>query len=126
MKCYHLLDWFFMTLHPALILFNLFGWLFRKTRKVNLIILLMTAGSWFILGLWRGIGYCPLTDWHYRVLNQLGEVNLPDSYISYLIERVFKYNLSDQLIDGITITGFLLAVVLSIYFNIRDFLITAR
>ncbi|MDH4059101.1 MAG: DUF2784 domain-containing protein [Cyclobacteriaceae bacterium] len=81
MISYKLLDGLFMVLHPAIILFNLFGWIPRKTRKANLILLLLTGASWFVLGIWKGIGYCPLTDWHFKVLRKLGQTDLPYSYI---------------------------------------------
>jgi len=35
--------------------------------------LLLTAFSWFVLGIWYGWGYCVCTDWHYMVLrDELG------------------------------------------------------
>ncbi|MCK5838377.1 MAG: DUF2784 family protein, partial [Bacteroidales bacterium] len=70
---FKLADTFFIIFHTALTLFNLFGWIWQKTRKLNLIILLLTGFSWFGLGIFYGIGYCPLTDWHYRVLRKMGE-----------------------------------------------------
>jgi len=61
------------------ILFNLFGWIFRPLRKANLIVLALTGASWFILGIFYGIGYCPLTDWHFKLLYKHGQHALPDS-----------------------------------------------
>jgi len=121
MNYYLILDWSFMVVHSALILFNLTGWLFRKTRKYNLILLLLTGASWFILGIWKGIGYCPLTDWHYQVLRHLGVENLPVSYIAYFMERMVHWRFTDQVIDTITVTAFLVALIFSIRLNIRDF-----
>ncbi|HPF94086.1 MAG TPA: DUF2784 family protein, partial [Tenuifilaceae bacterium] len=65
---YMLLDVFFVAFHTLLIAFNLFGWIWWRTRKANLITLLLTGLSWIGLGLFFGIGYCPLTDWHWQVL----------------------------------------------------------
>jgi len=71
---YRILDIFFVVFHTSVILFNLFGWIWRKTRKYNLILLVITGASWLILGLIVGtLGYCPLTDWHFDVLEKLGE-----------------------------------------------------
>lgn len=78
------LHYFFMFFHAALVIFNISGWAFRKTKRLNLLTLSLTAFSWVILGFRYGFGYCPLTDWHYDVLEQLGHENLPDSYIKFL------------------------------------------
>ncbi|MEO5906489.1 MAG: DUF2784 family protein, partial [Saprospiraceae bacterium] len=64
---YELLDYFFFFFHTSLILFNCFGWIFPKLRRWNLITLLLTAFSWFVLGIWFGLGYCVCTDWHWAV-----------------------------------------------------------
>ena len=112
------LDYFFTGFHTALIIFNLFGWIHPKTRKFNLITLLLTGVSWFILGIFYGIGYCPLTDWHFKILEKLGETNLPNSYITYLVARLTGYNFKEALIDRITLIGYLTALVISITLNL--------
>jgi hypothetical protein len=69
---WRLLDIFFVIFHTSIIVFNLTGWLWKKTRKYNLAILLITGFSWVIIGLLVGtIGYCPLTDWHFTVLEKI-------------------------------------------------------
>jgi hypothetical protein len=119
MFLYHVLDIFFMILHPAVIVFNLFGWIWKKTRVANLILLLLTGGSWFILGLFYGIGYCPFTQWHWEVLHHLGKTNLPDSYVKYLVLRITGISFSDRLTDTVTAICFFLALGLSLYVNLR-------
>lgn len=119
MFLYHVLDIFFMILHPAVIVFNLFGWIWKKTRVANLILLLLTGGSWFILGLFYGIGYCPFTQWHWEVLYHLGKTNLPDSYVKYLVLRITGISFSDRLTDTVTAICFFLALGLSLYVNLR-------
>jgi hypothetical protein len=115
-----LLDFFFIAFHTLLIFFNLFGWIFRKTRKLNLITLSLTGASWFILGIFYGIGYCPLTDWHFRILEKLGETNLPSSYMVYLFDRLTGIELNGTLVDRLTMAGFLLALVVSVGVNVWD------
>jgi hypothetical protein len=115
-----LLDFCFTGFHTLLIIFNLFGWIFRQTRRLNLITLALTGGSWFILGLFYGIGYCPLTDWHFKVLEKLGKTNLPSSYMTYLFDRITGIKLRDTLVDYLTLLGFFCALVLSVYFNIKQ------
>ncbi len=117
----NLLDWFFTVFHSLLILFNITGWAWKKTRKLNLAVILLTAGSWFILGLFYGIGYCPLTDWHWNVLYRLGERGLPPSYTQYLIDRVTGIELTSSQADLLTGGGLAIAFVISLVLNIRDF-----
>ena len=118
---YHLLDIFFVIFHTSLILFNLFGWVWKKTRIYNLITLSLTGASWLFLGLIFGVlGYCPLTDWHFRILYKLGETNLPNSYIKYLFDRLTGLNISASLVDDITLYVFLSALVISVIFNLLD------
>ncbi len=112
-----LLDFFFSFLHIAFTLFNLFGWIWPKTRKLHLITITVTAASWFILGIWYGWGYCFLTDWQWSIKEKLGERNLPSSFIKYFADRVIGGNINSTLINTVTLTCFLLAVVLTIYVN---------
>lgn len=116
---YHLADWFFMVLHPAIILFNLFGWIWKRTRKANLVLLLLTAFSWFVLGIWKGIGYCPFTEWHWEVLRKLGYERLPASYIKFLIERITGIEVNAGLVDVLTVSLFALALGASLYVNLN-------
>ena len=115
---YAILDILFVVFHTALIIFNLFGWIWKKTRKANLITLLLTGASWFILGIFYGIGYCPMTDWHWAVLEKLGNRGLPNSYITYLIHRLTGLTSNEQWVDAITVGLFFLALSISLYMNL--------
>ena len=117
----HFLDWFFLLFHSSLVLFNLFGWIWRKTRVLNLAILILTGFSWFGLGIFYGIGYCPLTDWHWQVLHRLGHNQLPESYMQYLMERLTGVSVNSNLVDYSTLGFFLLALFLSLVCNLRDY-----
>lgn len=116
-----LADLFFTCFHSIVILFNLLGWMYKPARKWNLLTLILTGASWLALGLFYGIGYCPLTDWHFQVLKRLGQVELPSSYISYLLNRLFGLSMRDNVIDTITLVFFLTALCISVILNIRDF-----
>jgi hypothetical protein len=106
---YRILDIFFLIFHTSLVIFNLFGWIWRKTRKLNLITLILTGSSWLFLGLAVGtLGYCPLTDWHFRILEKLGKTDLPFSYMKYLV-------------DKLTLGAFTAALLISMILNISDF-----
>ena len=117
MCVYRFLDIFFIVFHTLLIFFNLFGWIFRPLRRANLVVLLLTGGSWFILGIFYGIGYCPLTEFHCEVLHKLGQNDLPDSYISYLIQRFTGLLPGARLTDILTLVFYFMALAASIYMN---------
>jgi len=114
------LDFFFLVFHTSLTLFNALGWIWKPLRRINLLTLLLTGFSWFILGLFYGMGYCPLTDWHFRVLKNMGQTNLPDSYLQYLTMRFFHWQIPVEIIDFVTASVFFLALLISLWLNIRD------
>lgn len=120
MAGYKILDIFFLLFHSSIVLFNLFGWICKRTLKLNLITLLLTGGSWFILGIFYGIGYCPLTDWHFQVLRKLGQYDLPTSYMKYIGDRITGLDFNANLVDTLTLICFLLALVISVTLNIRN------
>jgi len=92
-----------------------------------LIVLALTGASWSLLGLIVGtLGYCPLTDWHFRVLTKLGETDLPNSYIKYLTDRLFGLNTSATIVDKVTLIVFIAALILSLLLNIRDLRISKK
>jgi hypothetical protein len=114
-----LANYFFYAFHTLLIFFNLFGWMYSRTRKLNLISLLVTFASWGILGVWKGWGYCFLTDWHYRVLRALGERGMPSSYITFLVQKSTGYMPHPQLVNGLAVGLALLALSCSLWVNLR-------
>src|SRR5688572_4300525 len=96
---YQILNVFFFLFHIALILFNLFGWIFRPLRKWNLITLGITAFSWIILGIFFGFGYCFLTDWHWQIREKLGYTHPYSSYIHFLVGTLFDVHVSATLVE---------------------------
>jgi len=115
------LDWFFTIFHLAITLFNVSGWIFRKTRFINLIFLLLTAFSWFVLGMRYGYGYCPLTDWHWKVLRELQVQGLPNSYIKFMIDRIFGSDVNAVMVDNMVLLVFFAAFSASIILNVKDY-----
>ena len=111
------LDFIFLFLHLIVILFNLFGWLWKRTRKLHLIVLATTLFSWLVLGLKFGLGYCFLTDWQWEIKMKLGETNLPNSFIKYFFDQYTFLNLSAEFVDLITIVSILLVILITIYLN---------
>ena len=111
---------FFYVFHTVLIIFNLFGWIPVRTRKLNLITLLLTFGSWVLLGIWKGWGYCFLTHWHYEILRHLGEHNLPNSYIAFLVKKITGWLPSAELINFYTLALAILALLCSLWANLKS------
>ena len=112
-----LLDILLIIIHFVVIGFNLFGWIWKRTRKLHFIVICATASCWFILGIWFGIGYCPITDWDWRIKTMLGVHNLPNSFIKYYADKLTGRSIDANLIDTLTAAGFFIAALLSVYFN---------
>lgn len=117
------LDWFFLIFHTGFILFIITGWMFRKSvvLKLHLLMIFLTAVSWFGLGLYYGIGYCFCTDWHWQVRRSLGDTNLPNSYIKYLLDRMTGLDWPVIFVDSVTVLIYFLAIILSSYFNVIQY-----
>jgi len=113
------LNIFFFAFHSILIVFNLFGWIWKKTRRIHLVLVLLTAFSWFILGIWYGFGYCPFTDWHYKVRMELGYHDMPESYIKFLIQSLTGLSVSQRWVDIFAVFFLALAFGASILTNMR-------
>jgi hypothetical protein len=112
----------FFVAHTLLILFNVFGWIDPRWRKANLITLLLTAFSWFILGIWYGWGYCICVDWHWQIRESLGYENASSSYIHFLIMNLMGIEIPRSWVDTGTVLVFFLALALSCFFNIRKWI----
>ncbi len=89
--------------------FNLFGRVWKPLRKAHFIVVCATAACWFILGIWFGIGYCPITDWDWQIKEKLGEHNLPNSFIKYYADMITGRSVDAGLIDTLTAAGFFIA-----------------
>lgn len=111
------LDILLTIVHLTIVAFNLFAWIPRKTRKAHFISILITAASWFVLGIWYGMGYCPVTEWQWNVKEKLGERNLPDSFIKYFADKFTGQDFDPGFINVVTAVCFGVAVVMSVYVN---------
>lgn len=107
----------YTLLHLVIIGFNLLGWIWPATRKAHFICVLLTAGSWLILGIWYGIGYCPITDWQWQVKEKLGEQDLPNSFIKYYADKISGQSIDADLVNYLTAGTFAAAALLSVYVN---------
>lgn len=117
---YSALNVFFFIFHTTFIVFFLSGWLWRRTRRLHLATVLLTAFSWFALGLWYGFGYCPCTDWHWRVRYHLGLEEMPPSYLKFLADALTGRDVSARLVDRVALGAFLVVLAVSLGLLVRD------
>lgn len=113
MNAYRILDAAFFLIHTTLIVFIAGGWTWKRARRVHLAVVAATLFSWFGLGLFYGIGFCPCTDWHWEIRERLGHTDLPESYIKFLLDTITGLDLNAGLVDGATFIVFATAAVLS-------------
>jgi hypothetical protein len=111
------LDFLLTVVHLAIVFFNLFGWIPKKWRRAHLISIILTAASWFVLGIWFGFGYCPFTDWQWQVKEILGETNLPPNFVEYFAEKITGRDFSPSLVSNVIAYSFAVAAAISIYLN---------
>jgi len=117
---YAFLNVFFFVFHSSLILLILFGWIWKRTRLVNLAVVLLTAFSWTVLGIWYGFGFCPCTEWHWQVRMKLGYYDMPSSYTKFLIDALTGLDVDQRLSDILAVSLLAAALVGSVWTNIRD------
>ena len=114
------LNVFFFVFHTVLVLFNTLGWLWRATRRWNLITLSATAFSWFVMGFWKGIGYCLCTDWHMHIRRKLGYHDTAQTYIQLMAQTLTGLTPPVQLTETVTAIIFSISVIASVGLNIAD------
>jgi hypothetical protein len=117
---YAFLDKFFFIFHSSLIVFNLFGWIWKKTRIANLVVVILTVFSWTILGIWYGFGFCPSTEWHWQVRMKLGHYDMPSSYTKFLADSLTGLDVNEKLVDIFAVLFLALALFASVVTNVKD------
>ena len=117
---YEFLNAFFFVFHTAFTGFNIVGWMFAATRRWHLLTIVLTALSWFVLGIWYGWGYCLCTDWHFEVRERLGH-NDHGSYIRFLVHKLTGIAFDAGLVDTVTVIVFFVCAALSIWLNLCDY-----
>ncbi len=115
------LDLFLFAIHCIVISFNLTGWIWARTRRWHLASVGLTLFSWLVLGIWYGWGYCALTDWHWQIKQELGETNLPNSFLIYFFNDVMGLRLETSFINRGAGTTIAVVTLLSIVLNFCDY-----
>ena len=111
----------FYVFHTLLIGFNMFGWIFRRTRGWHFLAMGLTAFSWFVMGAVYGWGYCLCTDWHFQVREQLGYQDSATTYVQLLAETGFGMNMSRQTSDVLAVSIFVMILLAMAVVWSRDF-----
>ena len=115
---YFFLNGIFHCFHIAIIVFAMTGWMFPRFRLGHLVLMLLTLGSWFILGHWLGSGYCPVSDWHWKIKQALGEGRPGGTYIHLLLQRVTGMELDSPSVNRMVVIVTVLLTGLSLGMNI--------
>ena len=97
--------------HNALIVFNLVGWIWPRTRRLHLLALTATLFSWLVMGGWRGWGYCLCADWHFQVRRELGIHGSESSYTELLLNQIPGVTVSRTFADVLTVGGLVLILI---------------
>lgn len=119
---YYLLNTLFHLLHSGIILFVMTGWAVPAWRLWHLMLVVLTLGSWFILGRWKGAGYCPVSDWHWRLKRSMGGGAPEGSYILLLLRILTRREPDPVAVDKTVVAGTMLILAVSLLLNIRDWL----
>lgn len=120
---YLILNGLFHFFHIAIIIFLMTGWIFPQLRLAHLVLILLTLGSWFILGRWFGKGYCPISDWHWKIKGCLGTGRPSGTYIHLLLQRITGRELVSSSVDKVVIIWTLALAGISIAANIKTLVI---
>ncbi|MBS1584115.1 MAG: DUF2784 family protein [Bacteroidetes bacterium] len=102
------------VLHTLIILFCLVGWAWKRTRVAHFILVAFIFASWFILGIWKGLGYCALTDLQWHIKTQLSEKHLPNSFIKYAVDKISGVDVPASLVDKVAMVCFLAATAAAV------------
>ena len=108
------------VLHLAIILFVMTGWLFSALRPFHLALIFLMLGCWFILGRWFGAGYCPITDWQWKLKTHFGKGKPDATYIRYVLQKATGRELNPLAVDKSVLISTAMVTVLSLYLNIRQ------
>lgn len=113
--CYSLGNVLLHITHLFVILFSLLGWILPQTRPWHLILQALISFSWFGLGSKKGWGYCLITDLQWKLKRSMNISMGSNSYIKWLIDKLFSTNISEPTANLITMVTFFLTTFLSLY-----------
>ncbi|MCA9051975.1 MAG: DUF2784 family protein [Planctomycetaceae bacterium] len=110
----------FFTIHNALIVFNLLGWIRPETRRLHRLTVLATLFSWFVMGARYGWGYCLCTDLHFEVRRRMGIHAGETSYTELLLNQLPGVHVTRWTADIITVTALVAILIATVTVRIYD------
>lgn len=119
---YFVLNPLFHVAHISIISFVLVGWVIPEARFAHLVLSLLTLGSWFILGRWMGEGYCPVSDWHWKIKESLGEGRPAVTYITFLLRKVTGMDLVSDQVNRVVVYVTVVITMISLTLNLQEWI----
>ena len=119
---YFVLNPLFHVAHIAIISFVLVGWVIPEARFAHLVLSLLTLGSWFILGRWMGEGYCPVSDWHWKIKESLGDGRPTVTYITFLLRKATGMDLASDQVNRVVIFVTVAVTMISLALNLQEWI----
>ena len=117
---YPLLNGIFHVVHISVII--VIGWAFPSLRLMHHALVLLTLGSWFILGHWLGTGYCPISDRHWKIKTTLGAGQPSGTYTHHLLQTITRRELNSETVDNTILMGTVAITAISLALNVRTWL----
>jgi hypothetical protein len=117
---YFVLNPMLHIVHIAIVSFVLLGWLVPEARFAHLVLCFLTLGSWFILGRWMGVGYCPVSDWHWKIKESLGEGRPAVTYITFLLHKVIGMELDSNKVNQVVVYSTIVITMISLILNLHS------
>ena len=103
--------------HLFIIVFSVIGWMIPALRPFHLLLCLLIAFSWLVLGARKGWGYCLVTDWQWNLMRRMGRTDLPSSYMPMLYRFVTGHAGDEQRIETVTRAVFFCSFLASLVVN---------
>lgn len=109
----------FFVGHSLLIVFNLVGWIWPRTRRLHLATLSATLFSWLVMGAWKGWGYCLCADWHFQIRRRSGIHAGETSYTQLLFNQIPGVTVTRTFADVVTVTALVLILIATVTVHVR-------
>ena len=103
--------------HLTIIIFSVTGWMIPALRPFHLLLCLLIAFSWLVLGARKGWGYCLVTDWQWNLMRRMGRTDLPSSYMPMLYRFITGHEGDNRRIEMVTRSVFFCSLLASLVVN---------
>jgi hypothetical protein len=113
-------DWLLTVVHVGVVLGFVLLWIPRPAARFHRWLVLAVACSWFGIGVFKGLGYCFLTDLHWYVKRARGVEDLPGSFLKYAGDWITGTDLSAPVVDTIAAIAFVGGGAAALLTYLRD------